>query len=537
MATPHLCGYRQPDKSRHHLDGTYDFSLKSPKKHTVELSVPNVASAELGNGTWTMVYDEGFFVSLPKMEFFAFHAYKAKEGTSLNNIKPENYISFCDRTLIGWYMRDRKFGCWRGKQVKKAYPKLVFTSSSIPKTEVDYAVVSPIDLDSKFLEEKYDPDYSFIEMHNSATDSLWKAEVHTPFLHKTNGEMLKLAGGLHYTKSIRPPSQKSSPITEEQEQFFTSLISASETVTVLSEEKQTKREFLEADADLDAEAEAEAEADADADADADVEPATSKKKTTASGIDAKLFQPGEKTCDFGLPCALDWRNRFGQNWIPKIRNQGHCGSCYAFAFMTVMESRLRIATKNPNRPLMSPQHVVSCSVYNQGCDGGFPFLVGKHIEHFGAVSEKCFPYVASDSQCSRSCGAKPEFPIAETRYVGNYFGNNSEEAMMRELMSGPITVAFESPKTLFAYKGGIFTGPRPRSEDQQVKGVRPWQHTNHAVVAVGWGSSIVNGQRVKYWIFQNSWGETWGESGHFRIIRGRDECGVESMSVTTTPII
>ena len=84
-----------------------------------------------------------------------------------------------------------------------------------------------------------------------------------------------------------------------------------------------------------------------------------------------------------------------------------------------------------------------------------------------------------------------------------------------------MAVAFEVYDDFFNYKGGIYqhTGLR----DQ----VNPFQLTNHAVTLVGYGED--NG--VKFWTVKNSWGETWGESGYFRIRRGVDECAIESIAV------
>lgn len=172
-----------------------------------------------------------------------------------------------------------------------------------------------------------------------------------------------------------------------------------------------------------------------------------------------------------------------------------------------------------------------CSVYNQGCDGGYPFLVGKHSEDFGALLETNLTYEASDGVCS-SKGTK-NYPIKNTRYVGGFYGGCNEAAMLREIQEGPIAVAYENPPALFSYHGGIFTGPRPRGTDMpQSKLLNRWEHTNHAVVAVGYGEEKVNGKSEKYWIIRNSWGKRWGEKGYFRIRRGTNECGIESMAVS-----
>jgi len=547
-STPDLCGYRQPDKSRHHLDGSYTFKLTPEKTHVVSLTIPAKVSGPLGEGTWTMVYDEGFFVEIKgdiKYEFFAFHSYERKNpDVSLSNIKPENYISHCDKTLVGWYKAGDKFGCWQGVQVKKAYPNVVITPKAGTKAENTEPVLSPVERGVSFLEMPFDPDYEMIERVNSDPNSLWRAQVYHEFLGKTNAEMLQLAGALKYAKPERPHAVASSPVTEEEAAHYASFLTVDETIdepatptsfiqidgkidgqlSFLSASKSSGESETDIDDSFEFEVESESEGQSDSDAD-DAESSESDSKELKDPRDAK-------TCEYGLPCELDWRSRFGKNWLPKVRNQGRCGSCYIMALMTVLESRRRIKKRTLNLKPYSPQHVLSCSVYNQGCDGGFPFLVGKHIEHFGIVKDECMPYQARDAICQPQCPAANEFPISNTRYVGGFYGNNSEEAMMRELMNGPITVAFESPRELFSYRGGIFQGPYPRTENQGVKGVRDWAHTNHAVVAVGWGHTRRNGKRIKYWIMRNSWGKHWGENGYFRILRGTDECGVEGMSVS-----
>lgn len=79
----------------------------------------------------------------------------------------------------------------------------------------------------------------------------------------------------------------------------------------------------------------------------------------------------------------------------------------------------------------------------KGCDGGFPYLIGKYIQDFGIVDESCFPYIAKDSPCGipKNCG---RIYAAEYGYVGGFYGGCSESAMMLELVkNGPMAVAFE----------------------------------------------------------------------------------------------
>lgn len=229
-----------------------------------------------------------------------------------------------------------------------------------------------------------------------------------------------------------------------------------------------------------------------------------------------------------LPEHWDWRNVDGINFVSPVRNQASCGSCYSFATMGMLEARIRILTNNSDTPVLSPQQVVSCSEYSQGCDGGFPYLIGKYVQDFGIVDESCFPYTATNSPCNlpANCG---RMYTAEYGYVGGFYGGCSETAMMLELVkNGPIGVALEVYPDFMHYKGGIYhhTGLSDS--------INPFELTNHAVLLVGYGRCPKTGQ--KYWIVKNSWGSGWGEDGYFRIRRGSDECAIESIAVTANPI-
>lgn len=229
-----------------------------------------------------------------------------------------------------------------------------------------------------------------------------------------------------------------------------------------------------------------------------------------------------------LPQHWDWRNVNGVNFVSDVRNQESCGSCYSFASMGMLEARIRILTNNSQTPTFSPQQIVSCSEYSQGCDGGFPYLIGKYVQDFGIVEESCFPYVAKDTPCDLPQKCRRTY-AAQYNYVGGFYGGCSEAAMMLELVkNGPMGVAFEVYSDFMHYKEGIYhhTGLTDT--------VNPFELTNHAVLLVGYGRCHMTGQ--KYWIVKNSWGEAWGEKGYFRIRRGNDECSIESIAVAASPI-
>lgn len=93
-----------------------------------------------------------------------------------------------------------------------------------------------------------------------------------------------------------------------------------------------------------------------------------------------------------LPKEFSWRE-----YLSPMREQGSCGSCYAFSTLQMLEARLRI--KYQRNVMLSPQHVMDCSYYNQGCDGGYPFLVGKFTQEFELVPEECSPYLGKKGSC------------------------------------------------------------------------------------------------------------------------------------------
>ncbi|KAL1774587.1 dipeptidyl peptidase 1 [Sigmodon hispidus] len=230
-----------------------------------------------------------------------------------------------------------------------------------------------------------------------------------------------------------------------------------------------------------------------------------------------------------LPESWDWRNVGGVNYVSPVRNQGSCGSCYSFASMGMLESRIRILTNNSQTPILSPQEVVSCSKYAQGCDGGFPYLIaGKYAQDFGVVEENCFPYTATDAPCKLKENCL-RYYSSEYYYVGGFYGGCNEALMKLELVQrGPIAVAFEVHDDFLHYHSGVYhhTGLRDP--------FNPYEITNHAVLLVGYGKDPITGSG--FWIVKNSWGTQWGEEGYFRILRGNDECAIESIGVAAMPI-
>jgi len=238
------------------------------------------------------------------------------------------------------------------------------------------------------------------------------------------------------------------------------------------------------------------------------------------------------------PETWDWRNVDGVNYVPKVRNQGSCGSCYAFASRGMLESRINILTKNSRNVSLSPQDIMDCSPLSQGCSGGFPYLIaGRYGKSYGFVDESCNPYRQKDGTCNldakKSCD---RHYVASYSYVGGYYGACNEEEMKKSLVqNGPLAVAFEVESDFMLYKSGIYHHTKaPQLLKSGISQFDPFEMTNHAVLLVGYGYDKTT--KEKFWTVQNSWGEDWGENGFFRIRRGTDECAIESIAVEAFPI-
>merc|ERR1711939_112134 len=225
-----------------------------------------------------------------------------------------------------------------------------------------------------------------------------------------------------------------------------------------------------------------------------------------------------------LPAEWDWTKH---GVVDSVINQGACGSCYAVATAEMMQSRMRIlGAKKEDVNRISPDRVIKCARYAQGCNGGFPFLAAKYHQDYGSVTEKTEPYTASNGHCPKVTPKQYVGRAVGHKYVGGYYGASSEKAMLRELFDhGPLVVGFEVGVGFNTYSSGIFHTAEKLPEKNH------WERVNHAVLLVGYGKD----KGVPYWIVKNSWGQFWGENGYFRIKRGDDNLNIEHMAVAAYP--
>jgi hypothetical protein len=201
-----------------------------------------------------------------------------------------------------------------------------------------------------------------------------------------------------------------------------------------------------------------------------------------------------------LPVSFDWREITG---CPPIRNQGSCGSCWAFATTGALECGIRV--QDGIDVDLSEQWLVSCNNSGWDCGGGW-FAHDYHLmetddcDNTGAVLEEYFPYTATDEPCN--CPYPHSYFLDSWASIGDPYGVPSNEAMKQAILDhGPISIALYVGYAFQAYNSGVFT--------QCGVGT-----VNHAVVLVGWDDD----QGLEgVWILRNSWGPGWGEGGYMRI--------------------
>ena len=200
-----------------------------------------------------------------------------------------------------------------------------------------------------------------------------------------------------------------------------------------------------------------------------------------------------------LPVSLDWRNN-GGNYVTPVRDQGNCGSCWAFATAGALEASTLIADGTPGIDLnLAEQILVSCSGAGD-CNGGYIDTASDFIRDTGLPYEACYPYTAANGACGNACSDWPSLTRKITGWSWVTLSSPVISAIKSALFNyGPIVTTMDVYTDFFYYNGGVYSYASGKYQG------------GHAVLIVGYDDS---GQ---YLIVKNSWGTGWGESGYFRI--------------------
>jgi len=197
------------------------------------------------------------------------------------------------------------------------------------------------------------------------------------------------------------------------------------------------------------------------------------------------------------------------DWVAKgkttpIKNQGSCGSCWAFSATEAIESAALIAGK-PSVQLGAPQELVDCDNNDSGCGGGDGReAMNWVISQGGQDTESCYPYTGEDGNCASS-QCTPTNKISSVTPI-----DSDESQIYSALQQSPLAICCDASQWQ-NYNGGILQGSQCGDD------------VDHEIQLTGYNSA-----QGGYWIVRNSWGSSWGENGFIYLQYGANTCDMTS---------
>nr|CAI5838661.1 unnamed protein product [Callosobruchus analis] len=257
----------------------------------------------------------------------------------------------------------------------------------------------------------------------------------------------------------------------------------------------------------------------------------------------KNYMPPVKEHDLEgmeIPDSFDAREQWPHcPTIREIRDQGSCGSCWAFGAVEAMSDRVCIHSKGKVHFRFSADDLVSCCwTCGMGCNGGYPgaawhYWVRKGLVSGGAYGSHIVRYYiylvnlrycesGKTPKCDKQCESSYDVPYDKDKHYGasaHSISSDPQQIQTEIMKNGPVEGAFSVYSDFVNYKSGVYV----HAQGHFLGG--------HAIRILGWGVQ----NDTPYWLVANSWNSDWGDNGTFKILRGKDHVGIESGIVAGIP--
>ena len=234
------------------------------------------------------------------------------------------------------------------------------------------------------------------------------------------------------------------------------------------------------------------------------------------------FEPTIVKVTNAAPDAWNWQDK---GVVANVKDQGSCGSCWAFSTMANLEGQYALGKGVVKT--FSEQQLVDCDTLDSGCNGGLMEYSFTWLKDNGGFNlDTDYPYKGTKQACKSDSSKYVDMKVTGYKKLGNEYSNWDcvDEEGIKEFLyeTGPLAVALNA-NPLQTYSSGILDKTAAQC---------PTSGLNHAVTMVGYGTDTASGK--DYWLVKNSWGKSWGESGYFRIRRGNGTCGINCYITSAT---
>jgi len=217
------------------------------------------------------------------------------------------------------------------------------------------------------------------------------------------------------------------------------------------------------------------------------------------------------------PATFDWRD---SNMVTPVKDQGQCGSCWAFSATEAIESAWIVSGRGNTTINLSPQQIVDCDTSDSGCNGGDTKTAYNYVHSAGGLEGIAhYPYTAKNGKCSFNS----QFVEAKITTYKSATTRADETTLQSNLVAwGPLSICLDAARWQ-DYMSGVLT----RRQCCDVLNICP---LDHCVQLVGYNTTA----SPAYWIVRNSWNTSWGIKGYIHIEMGTNACGISDEATWPT---